>query len=256
MSYLRISIGASDLNSFPYSYDDLAAGQMDPLLQRFSLDEDRRHLIPALHEIAAAVNETGGSLTLLGSPWSAPAWMKDNTGTIGGSLQPQWQTAYAQYLVRYVTAMRDEEGIVIDAITVQNEPLNPDNNPSMFMAAADQAAFIRDHLGPAFRAAGLSTKIICYDHNADRVDYPIDVLSDKGAYPFVHGSAFHLYAGSIENVTRVLEKFPEKVSAGRTTAPGWRLTDRPCACRRCTSPNNGRRPAQTLAATCGGTRRT
>jgi glucosylceramidase len=101
-------------------------------------------------------------------------------------------------------------GIPIDALTVQNEPLHPGNNPSMFMPAAEQAEFVGSHLGPAFRAAGLATKIICYDHNADRPDYPIAVLNDPRAKPFVDGSAFHLYAGRIEALSQVHEAHPDK----------------------------------------------
>ena len=88
-------------------------------------------------------------------------------------------------------------GITIDAITPQNEPLNPDNNPSLLMTAAEQTDFIKNNLGPAFQAAGITTKIITYDHNCDHPDYPMTVLSDAAANAFVNGSAFHLYAGDI-----------------------------------------------------------
>jgi glucosylceramidase len=103
-----------------------------------------------------------------------------------------------------------EEGVTVDAITVQNEPLNPNNNPSMFMSATDQAGFIKGYLGPAFRKARLATKIICYDHNADRPDYPLTILNDPEAKAFVHGSAFHLYGGRIEDIQQVHKAHPDR----------------------------------------------
>lgn len=103
-----------------------------------------------------------------------------------------------------------QEGITIDAITIQNEPLHPGNNPSLLMEPKEQAAFIKKSLGPAFTKAGISTKIIIYDHNADRPDYPITVLKDPEARKYVYGSAFHLYGGNIEALSEVYRAFPGK----------------------------------------------
>ena len=102
------------------------------------------------------------------------------------------------------------EGITIDAITPQNEPLHGGNNPSMVMTASHQANFIKNHLGPAFRNANISTKIVAFDHNCDRPDYPITVLSDKDANPYIDGSAFHLYGGDISALGDVKATFPTK----------------------------------------------
>ena len=135
--------------------------------------------------------------------------MKSNGDTRGGSLKPECYPAYAHYFVKYVQAMK-AQGIAIDAVTIQNEPLNPANNPSLKMEAPEQAAFIRDHLGPAFRAAGLPTRIVCYDHNADRPDYPLTILDDPRAAAFVDGSAFHLYRGTISALSQVHAAHPEK----------------------------------------------
>jgi glucosylceramidase len=99
---------------------------------------------------------------------------------------------------------------VIDAITPQNEPLHGGNNPSMLMTAAEQATFIKNHLGPALRAANLQTKIIIYDHNADRPDYPLTILDDAAARQFVDGSAFHLYGGDISALSTVRAAYPAK----------------------------------------------
>jgi glucosylceramidase len=145
----------------------------------------------------------------MGSPWSPPAWMKDNQDTRGGSLLPEYFAAYANYFVKYVKAM-EAEGITIDAITVQNEPLHPGNNPSLLMLAEDQATFIKANLGPAFKENGITTKIIVYDHNADRPDYPITILDDPEAAQYVDGSAFHLYGGTIDTLITVHEAHPDK----------------------------------------------
>jgi O-glycosyl hydrolase len=205
ISYLRISIGASDLNESPFTYDDMPSGQTDVNLGNFNLAPDLTNVIPLLKDILA-INP---NIKILGSPWSAPVWMKDNNSFTGGSLQSQYYEAYAQYFVKYVQQMK-AQGITIDAITPQNEPLNPANNPSMYMTASQQADFIKNHLGPAFKNAGLNTKIIIYDHNCDKPDYPISILNDATARPFINGSAFHLYAGDISALSTVHAAYPDK----------------------------------------------
>ncbi len=204
-SYLRISIGASDLNEKAFSYDDLPAGQTDTALQHFDLVPDRLDLIPVLKEILA-INP---HIRLLGSPWSAPAWMKTNKDTRGGSLLPEYYPVYARYFVRYIRAMQ-QEGISIDAITVQNEPLHPGNNPSMFMPAPEEGLFVKHYLGPAFKQAGIHSKIIIYDHNADKPEYPLSILGDPEARKYIDGSAFHLYGGTIETLSSVHNAYPDK----------------------------------------------
>jgi glucosylceramidase len=205
ISYLRISIGASDMNATPFTYDDLPSGQTDVNLDNFSLTPDKTDLIPMLKEIVA-INP---KIKIMATPWSPPVWMKDNTNFIGGSLKPEYYGVYAQYFVKYIQKMK-AEGITIDAITPQNEPLHPGNNPSMLMLASQQADFIKNHLGPAFQTANLTTKIVAYDHNCNKPEYPIAVLSDAGAYPFVDGSAFHLYEGDISALSTVHNAFPNK----------------------------------------------
>jgi glucosylceramidase len=204
-SYLRLTIGASDLNERVYSYDDLPPAQTDPDLTKFSIAPDRQEVLPVLKEILAINPKLG----LMASPWSPPAWMKTNHDTVGGRLDPKFYPSYAKYFVKYIKEM-EAEGIRIDAITVQNEPLNPKNNPSLFMPATEQAEFIKHHLGPAFEAATIKTKILLYDHNADHPDYPLSILQDFEASRFVDGSAFHLYRGSIDALAKVHDAFPNK----------------------------------------------
>ncbi len=205
VSYLRISIGASDLSDRVFTYNDLPAGETDPEMKKFSIEPEQKDLIPVLKEILKINPE----IKIMGSPWTPPVWMKTNKNSKGGSLLPEFYDAYARYFVKYIQVM-NKEGIRIDAITIQNEPLHPGNNPSLLMPAAEQAAFIKKSLGPAFRLAGIDTKIIIYDHNANRIDYPLEILNDEEARQYVDGSAFHLYEGGIDALSEVHVAYPDK----------------------------------------------
>ena len=205
VSYLRLSIGASDLSANVFTYNERPTGQTDVNQDHFSMAAEMTDLVPILKKILA-INP---DIKILGSPWTAPTWMKTNNSFKGGSLKPEYYAAYAKYFVKYVQAMK-AEGITIDAITIQNEPLHPGNNPSMYMEAKDQAIFIKTALGPAFEAANIKTKIIVYDHNADRPDYPMDILADPAANKYVDGSAFHLYGGNISALSTVRNAYPNK----------------------------------------------
>jgi len=205
ISYLRVSIGASDLSAEVFSYDDMSSGQIDTALKNFNLSKDTVDLVPLLKEIVA-INP---AIKIMGSPWSPPGWMKDNGNSKGGSLQLKYYNVYAQYFVEYINAMK-ANGITIDAITPQNEPQHGGNNPSMVMSAEKQANFIKNNLGPAFKAAGITTKIIVWDHNCDNPNYPITILNDPAAKQYIDGSAFHLYNGDISALDTVHNLHPDK----------------------------------------------
>ena len=204
ISYLRLSIGASDLNSSVFSYDDLPAGQTDITLSQFSLSKDQ-----ALVDMLKKILTINPNIKIIATPWSPPVWMKDNGSSKGGSLKPEYYAVYAQYFVKYIQEMK-KNGITIDAVTPQNEPLHLGNNPSMYMTAEQQRDFIKNNLGPAFQTASLSTKIIAYDHNCDKPEYPLTILADTEASKFVDGSAFHLYAGNILVLNNVHNAYPNK----------------------------------------------
>lgn len=205
VSYLRISIGASDLDDHVFSYNDLPQGKKDRSLTNFTLAEDQKNLIPVLKQIVAL----NPDIKIMGSPWSAPPWMKDNKSFKGGSLLKENYGAFADYFVKYIQGM-EKEGIRIDAITLQNEPENPKNNPSMVMTSAEQAEFVKNHLGPAFEKAAIKTKIVVFDHNCDHPNYPIEILNDPAAKKYIDGSAFHLYLGKIEALSEVQKAHPDK----------------------------------------------
>jgi len=207
VSYLRVSIGASDLSASTFTYDDTPG---DFTLQYFNMDMEKKDLIPVLQKILTL----NPDLKILGSPWSAPAWMKTNNDLYGGGNNPgklrtDCYDVYSRYFVKYIQTMA-AAGIPIDAITTQNEPLNAWNNPAMLMESNEQADFIKNYLAPQFKANGIKTKILIYDHNLDHPEYATSILSDPDAYNAVDGSAFHLYAGVIGTMSSVHNQFPGK----------------------------------------------
>ena len=205
VSYLRLTIGSSDMNASVYSYDDLAPGDTDVPMAHFSLAPDQDTVIPILKQILAI----DPKIKLLASPWSAPLWMKTNGAAQGGVLLPKYFPAYATYLTKYVEGMK-AEGIPIDTLTIQNEPLNEKNTPSMLMLPPEQQVFIKENLGPDFRKAGIKTGIVLYDHNLDHPLYPLSILRDPAAAKYVAGSGFHLYGGTVDAMTEVHNEFPTK----------------------------------------------
>ncbi len=206
LKILRQPMGASDFALEPYSYDDMPQGQEDPQLEHFSIDHDKAYIIPILRE-TLAINP---DLKIMGSPWSPPGWMKTSGSMIQGTLLPSAYASLAKYFVRYIQAY-EASGVPIFAVTSQNEPLNiPDDYPGMGMSADEQTKFIRDNLGPAFRAARIKAKILAFDHNWDLIDFPIKVLSDTQAAAFIRGIAIHCYGGSPRAQTELHNRFPDK----------------------------------------------
>jgi glucosylceramidase len=206
ISYLRLTMGASDFSLSDFTYDDMPVGQTDFALEHFSLSRDLEDVVPVMQQILAIDPQ----ISIMGSPWSPPAWMKTNGNMRGGKLKPECYSVYADYFVRYVQAMQ-ANGITITSVTPQNEPLYfTAGYPCMEMQAAEQLGFIRGHLGPKFAAAGLSTKIIVYDHNWDVTDYAITILNDQVTNGYVAGSAFHAYAGDVTAMSTVHYAHPDK----------------------------------------------
>ena len=221
MNLMRICIGTPDFTGEAwYSYDDLPAGQVDPELRQFSIEKDRRYVIPVLR----AARAKNPQLLFFASPWSPPGWMKTGGTMIGGRLLPEHYAAYARYFVKFVQAYASE-GIPIHAVTVQNEPgvdrakdVPKWHYPSCRWTGEEERNFIRDHLGPQFKANGLQTQIWCYDHNFNvtstpdgddpGIAYPRAVLSDADAAQYVSGVAFHGYAGKPDGMSLFLKEFP------------------------------------------------
>ena len=214
LTFLRHSIGASDFSAYgDYTYDDRPSGQTDVGLTSFSLGSDLTDVVPMLK----AARAKNGNIKILGSPWSAPAWMKETANLRNGYyLSTAYYDAYARYFVKYVQAYA-AQGIPIYAVTLQNEPGNTAAYMSMRMDPGNQAAFLKNNIGPAFQNAGLSTKLIAYDHNWDNKtptinNYVQSIFADASAASYAAGSAWHGYSptSDIPNMTAVHNAYPSK----------------------------------------------
>ena len=200
----RTTINSCDFSSESYTY--VQAG--DSRLETFSISHDLRARIPL---IRAAFRAAGAPFPLYASPWSPPAWMKDNNDMLhGGSLKPEFADAWARYFVKFIKAYGDQ-GVPIWGVTVQNEPLAVQTWESCIFSAGEEAAFVRDHLGPTLRDSGLGgVKIIGWDHNRTQlVERAMVLLSDPQAASYLWGIAFHWYVNdSFDNVRVVHEAYP------------------------------------------------
>ncbi|MEI6575328.1 MAG: glycoside hydrolase family 30 protein [Bacteroidota bacterium] len=207
----RTNIHSCDFSSGSYTYvnDD------DVLLNSFSIAHDKQFRIPFIKQAIAA---TGGKLTLYASPWSPPAWMKDNKNMLqGGKLLPAYYQSWANYFVKFIKAY-EAEGIPVWGYSVQNEPMAKQKWESCIFTAEEERDFIKKVLGPTMLQAGLAEKkLIAWDHNRDLIYQRANtILGDPEAAKFVWGIGFHWYedwtgGGNIyDNVRRVYESFPEK----------------------------------------------
>lgn len=206
LSFTRLTVGASDFSPTHYSYDDAPGNTPDPELRHFSIDPARRYVLPRTRE-ALAINPR---LMVMISPWSAPAWMKTTHSLIQGQLQLQYYPAFANYLARVVEGF-GHEGVPVAMLTIQNEPdFEPDSYPGMRVNSPDRAVIIGQHVGPTFRARGLRTQILDYDHNWDNPEMPWKVLSDPVTRRYVAGVAWHCYEGDVPAQGQVHDAFPDK----------------------------------------------
>ncbi len=184
----------------------MPAGQKDPELRHFSTAHDDAYVFPVMRE-ALKLNP---SITVMATPWSAPAWMKTNDSMIGGGLREDAMRAYSNYIVLSLKSF-EKAGIPVKYVSVQNEPLHETKDfPGTLMLADQQRRFIGANLGPDLRRAGLQTQVLAYDHNWDHPEYPLEILSDPTASPFVAGSALHCYGGDASAQSPIHDRFPAK----------------------------------------------
>ena len=206
LSFSRLTIGASDFSRHHYSLDDTPDGKPDPELKHFSIDQNRGDVIPVAREMLA-INP---QLKIMASPWSAPGWMKDSNSLIQGRLLPQYYDAFSRYLLKYVDAYA-AEGVPIFALTVQNEPdYEPKDYPGMRLNAPARARLIGDHLGPMIARRGNGPLLFDWDHNWDKPEEPLGVLSDPAAGKYVDAVAWHCYGGDVAAQSPVHDAFPDK----------------------------------------------
>ena len=206
LSFTRLTVGASDFSMRDYSYDDTPGNVPDPELRYFSIAPARQYVLPRVRE-ALAINP---KLLVMISPWSAPAWMKTTRSLIKGQLVPQYYPAFANYLAKTVQAF-GREGVPVSMLTIQNEPnFEPDNYPGERVDPPQRAEIIGRYVGPTFKALGLRTRILDWDHNWDHPEMPLAVLRDPQARQYLEGVAWHCYGGDVTAQTPVHDAFPDK----------------------------------------------
>ncbi|GAA3623859.1 ricin-type beta-trefoil lectin domain protein [Lentzea roselyniae] len=200
LSFLRQPIGSTDFSRSFYTYND---GAPDPTLSRFSITHDNAYILPLVRQ-AKSLNP---QLSIMATPWSAPAWMKNNNSLIRGSLNDSQIGVYADYLVKFTQAYQ-AAGAPIDYLSVQNEPnFEPPGYPGMRMPAQQQVNVI-NNLVPKLRAVGQNARLLGYDHNWDDTTYAQVV--NNGAGNNVVGSAWHCYGGNPSGQSVVRNAQPTK----------------------------------------------
>jgi glucosylceramidase len=210
-TFARTNIHSCDFSGGSYTY--VAEG--DKELRSFSVEHDRRYRIPFIKQAMAAA---GGALTIFASPWSPPAFMKDNNNMLhGGKLKPEFYQSWADYYTKFIKAYQ-QEGVPIWGVTVQNEPMATQTWESCIYTAEEERDFLKNYLGPTMRKAGLGDKkIIAWDHNRDLIyQRARTILTDPKAAKYVWGIGYHWYepwSGGepmFDNVRLVHEAFPDK----------------------------------------------
>ena len=184
-------------------------------MQSFSVSHDKQFRIPFIKQALAAA---GGKLTLYGSPWSPPAFMKDNNNMLrGGKLKPEFYQSWANYYTKFIKAYQ-KEGIPVWGISIQNEPMATQKWESCIYSAEEERDFLKNYLGPTMKKEGLGDKkIIAWDHNRDLIyQRASTILTDPKAAQYVWGIGYHWYEpwsggeAMYDNVKLVHESFPDK----------------------------------------------
>lgn len=202
----RVHIHSCDFALGNYTYVD----EGDTMLESFTIDHEHKWTIPLIKD---AMEERGEAISLLASPWSPPAWMKDTKEmNNGGKLLPEYFETWAMYYAKFIKAMR-ADGLEIFSITVQNEPAAVQVWDSCIYSAEDERDFVKNHLGPVLVREGLGDiKIFIWDHNRDIVvERASTVLSDPEAAKYIYGTGIHWYVSEeFDNVGKVHDLFPDK----------------------------------------------
>jgi glucosylceramidase len=205
------TIGRTNMNSCDFSSDMYTyVSDGDKELRSFNIMHDEKFKIPLIKK---AMQATGGKLKLFISPWSPPAWMKNNNDMLhGGKLKPEFYESWANYYVKYIDAL-EKDNVPVWGTTVQNEPMSAQTWESCIYSADEEKDLIKNHLGPALQKNGLGdVKIIAWDHNRDWLyQRATALLNDADAAKYIWGIGFHWYSESqFENVNYVAETFPNK----------------------------------------------
>lgn len=203
LSIGRVCIGSSDYATIAYSYDD---GEADPELKRFSIDHDKKWILPVLR----MARQANPSLYLFGSPWSPPGWMKPNKSMLGGCMTRTYLSSYANYFLKFLKSY-EAEGVPIQAVTVQNET-DTDQEGRMPACAWPQEYemdFVGNHLGPLLEKHGVATKIWIIDHNYTLWGRALDELEDPNVLKYTNAVAWHGYGGKVNSMMKVQNAHPK-----------------------------------------------
>lgn len=207
----RTNINSCDFSSDMYTY----VKRDDKELASFDIAHDKKFKIPMIKE---AMKAAGGSLNLFASPWSPPAWMKNNNNMLqGGKLKEEYYDTWAMYYTKFIKAY-EAEGVPVWGISVQNEPMATQRWESCIYTAEEERDFLKNHLGPVMEKEGLKDKkIIVWDHNRDLIYQRAKTyFNDPEAAKYAWGIGFHWYEDwsggtpMYDNVRRVYEAFPDK----------------------------------------------
>lgn len=207
----RTNINSCDFSSDMYTY----IADKDSMLHTFDILHDKKYKIPFIKQAMAAA---GGKLSLYVSPWSPPAWMKDNNNVLqGGKLLPRYRRSWASYYVKFIQEY-EKQGVPVWGLTVQNEPMAKQKWESCIYTAEEERDFIKKHLGPALHKSGMADKkLIAWDHNRDQIyQRASTLLNDPEAAKYIWGIGFHWYETwtgnkmQFENLRFVAEAFPDK----------------------------------------------
>ena len=205
MSLMRVPIAASDFSTEHYSFDDRPAGESDPSLEHFALGVHGERVLA----LVRAAHEINPELRLIGSTWSAPAWMKSSGSLVTGHLLPEYYDAFADYLLHFADSYR-QAGVPLYGLTAQNEPgYEPKDYPGMRFGSPERSRFIAGHLGPKLADHARAPLYFDYDHNWDVSEAPLQVLDDEDAARHVSGIAWHCYGGHIDAQTLVHTAHPD-----------------------------------------------
>ncbi|MBQ7500971.1 MAG: glycoside hydrolase [Clostridia bacterium] len=222
--FIRASIDSCDYSL--EEYQAVSDPVADPGLDTFSIEHDKKYMIPIIKEAIALSDR---DIRVMMSPWSPPyqwktAPMKPGTRGVtdetavdipsrnyGGSLKPEYYGAWAKYIVKYILAYINE-GVPVDMLTLQNESYAITEWDSCFWTADAQKVFLRDHLYPGMKEAGLAGKvrIFAWDHNKERILENLGALIDDDTAGMIDGVAYHWYSGDHFDVLRMVgEKYPK-----------------------------------------------
>ena len=187
---LRVPIDSSD---FSLSQHSACHTLEDWKERRFDFSEEEKYIFPWLDEI---YQYSKRRLPILFSPWSPPAFFKDNNSRLrGGRLKDEYYPDWAEYIAIYLNEFV-KRGYNVGALTIQNEPNAIQTWDSCLYSPEEERKFLMEYLRPELTRNGLDEiKIYYWDHNKERLLSFAQGFVDRESRNAVSGIAFHGYCG-------------------------------------------------------------